>query len=644
MSKKKIKRKKSKLPPELGPQEGRMGKPGSRIKKKASAKKKGSSYYRSFVKVVTSEYAILSVLGAFIGVLAALGAWMFREMIKYSHIIFIGRENVPPTWSISDLPYGYFTVIAPAIGGIIVGLLIYYLAPEVRGGGMSHVMEAVAVKGGRIRPRVVALKALASAITIGSGGSVGREGPIVQVGSAVGSTVGQKFKMPDGWTKILVACGATGAVTATFNTPIAGVIFSLELILIELKTRSFIPLVVTSVVAKVVSNPILGDTPAFAFTEALLDKFVLKSPFELLIYLLLGVFAGLISVLFVRSVYSIEKIFDTIRTKPYIRPMIGGILIGLIALIFPQVLGVGYETVDAVLKGTDYIMPIYLLISLVFIKIIATSISVGSGGSGGFFSPSLFIGAMLGGAFGMVANNIFPDQVGPAGAYAVVGMAALFAAAGRATFTAIIMIFEMTLSYDLILPVMFACVVSDAVSSVLMKESIFTWGLAKKGVKIVHDMEVNLLEAITVKEAMVERSCVLCVTEDTSIGEVYSQILKTEHMGFPVMDRSGRCCGIITFHDVDRAMSHGYVAEPARWFCSRRPVVTYRNETLEDALQKMQKHDISHLPVVSRKEKKKLRGFITKGDVLKTYAKRHLQERKRRSYYSIFSKKKKKRS
>jgi CIC family chloride channel protein len=310
--------------------------------------------------------------------------------------------------------------------------------------------------------------------------------------------------------------------------------------------------------------------------------------------------------------------------------MVGGLLIGLIGLVFPQIFGVGYETVDSVLNGTIGLNGtnlVTLLLALVVIKLLATSISAGSGASGGIFSPSLFIGAMLGGAVGTLANMYFPETTGPAGAYAVVGMAALYAGAGRATFTSMIIIFEMTLDYHLILPVMFACVVSDAVSSVLTRDTIYTLKLRKKGVRILHDMEVNLLEALTVKDAMVPCQEVVCVPEDMTIGEVYGLILKTEHMGFPVMNKTKKCCGIITFHDVDRAMSNGYMAEPARWFCTRRPVVTYRGESLEDCLQKMQAHEISHLPVVSRKNKKKLRGFITKGDIMRTYAKKHMKKR-----------------
>jgi CIC family chloride channel protein len=371
----------------------------------------------------------------------------------------------------------------------------------------------------------------------------------------------------------------------------------------------------------------------------LIDTYVLVSPWELLIYLLLGLFAGIVGVAFVKTFYSINDLFKKWKRAPYLKPAVGGLCIGIIGLMFPQIFGVGYETVDAVLNdtlGLDGTTLVTLLLALVVVKMIATSLTIGSGGGGGVFSPSLFIGAMLGGAVGTIANIFFPGMIGPAGAYALVGMGALFASVGRATFTSIIIIFEMTLDYHLILPVMFACVVSDAISHILSKETIYTMKLKKKGIRILHDMEVNLLEALTVKKAMVPLKDVVCIPNDISIGEVYSLMMKTEHMGFPMMD-GDKCCGIVTFHDIDKAMTNGKIAEPARWFCTRRLIVTYKNESLEKALQKMRRYDISHLPVMSRKDKKVLKGFITKGDILKTYAKKHMKER----HKGLFNKKQK---
>lgn len=585
--------------------------------------------YRNIKTLMTHEYTILSALAAIIGLLSALAAWAFIRMFQYMRMAFWG---VSPNSAflgndIAHYPYGYWTILAPALGGLIVGLIIYTFAPEVGGHGIPAVMEAVAVKGGRIRRRVILVEAISSSISIGSGASVGREGPIVSINAGIGSAFAQWLKLPESWIKILVACGATGAITAAFNTPIAGVIFALEVILVEFKTRSFIPLVVTAVFAKILAVQLLGDTPAFALSKALLETYVLKSSWELGLYLLLGLVAGIVAIIFTKSLQVVQEAFARFKTKPYLKTALGGLIVGLIALLFPQVLGIGYEAVDIILKGGIDMIPFYLIIALIFIKIIATSLSLGSGSSGGMFSPSLFVGAMLGGAFGHLAMVYFPGATGPMGAYAIVGMAAVFAGMSRATFTAIIIVFEMTLDYQLILPVMFACVVANTVCSVLMKESVFTADLAKKGIRISHDMGVNVLQTMTVFEAMCPADNVTSVKESSSIGDVYNNILRSEHKGFPVMDPVGKCVGIITFHDVDKAISIGRIADPVRWHYTKDPVVAYPDETLEAALMKMEAKNYDNLPVVDRKEPCRLVGFITKGDILRAYSKRSKQDK-----------------
>jgi chloride channel protein, CIC family len=585
--------------------------------------------YRNIKTLMTHEFTILSALAAIIGLISALATWGFIRMFQYMRLAFRG---VSPTSAflgndIAHYPFGYWTILAPALGGLIVGLIIYTFAPEVGGHGIPAVMEAVAVKGGRIRRRVIVVEAISSSISIGSGASVGREGPIVSINAGIGSAFAKWLKLPESWIRILVACGATGGLTAAFNTPIAGVVFALEVILIEFKTRSFIPLVVTAVFTKILAVQLLGDTPAFALSKALLDTYVLKSSWELGLYLLLGFAAGVVAIIFTKSLQGVQEAFASFKTKPYLKTAMGGLFVGLIALLFPQVLGIGYEAVDVILKGGIDMIPFYLIIALIFIKIIATSLSLGSGSSGGMFSPSLFVGAMLGGAFGHLAMVYFPGATGPMGAYAIVGMAAVFAGMTRATFTAIIIVFEMTLDYQLILPVMFACVVANTVSSVLMKESIFTADLAKKGIRIVQDMGVNVIQTMSVYEAMCPAENVVSVRENASIGDVYNNILRTEHHGFPVMDQSEKCIGIITFHDVDKAISIGRIGDPVKWHYTKNPTVTYPDESLEAALVKMDAKNYDNLPVVDRKEPCHLVGFITKGDILRAYSKRSKKDK-----------------
>lgn len=565
------------------------------------------------VRAAVREYGLLSLLAAWVGVLAALGAVIFRLLILSFQTGFTGGTDLNVD-SVLDMPYGPLTLAAPIIGGLLVGLVVHRFAPETRGHGVPEVMAAVAKKGGVIRPRVAVVKSIASSITIGSGGSAGREGPIVQIGSALGSMVAQKIRLPKDWLKIMVACGAAGGITATFNTPIAGVIFALELILLEFKTRSFIPLVVSAVSATIISRVMLGDQPAFALSQTLLNTFVLVTPGEIFLYLLLGLMTGLVGVLFVKTLYGVEGLFDRLRIPPYLKPCVGGILISLLMLATPRVMGVGYESVNMALTGG---LALGLMLLLVVLKLMATSFTIGSGGSGGIFSPSLFIGAMLGGSFGILLNTYLPGISGPSGAYAIVGMGAFFASVSRGTFTSIIIIFEMTRNYSLILPIMFACVVSDAVSVVLMKETIYTTKLARRGLVIAHDMEVERLKMVKVKEVMVPRRRVVTVRPEWPISKVYDLILRTEHMGFPVCDGRGNCVGVVTFHDVDTAFRQGRTSSPVKELCTLDPIVAGSDETLEGVLHKMLDNGISHIPVVRGPGERRLVGFITKWDVLR---------------------------
>ncbi len=615
---------------ELAPRKGKASKAlergGHHLKKSSKRFSKPLvPYYKNVKTLMTHEYTILSALAAVIGLLSALATWGFRRMIEGMQFAFEGiRPNSGFLGNdIANYPYGYWTILGPALGGLIVGLIIYTFAPEVGGHGIPAVMEAVAVKGGRIRRRVILVEAVASSISIGSGGSVGREGPIVQINAGIGSAFAQYLKLPESWIRILVACGVTGAITAAFNTPIAGVVFALEVILIEFKTRSFIPLVVTAVFSKILAVRLMGDHPAFDLSKQLLDTYVLKSSWELGFYLLLGLVAGIVAILFAKSLQVFQSMFASFKAKPYYKTAIGGIFVGVIALIFPQVLGIGYETVDVILKGGIEVIPFYLIIALILMKIVATSLSLGSGSSGGMFSPSLFVGAMLGGAFGHLAMVYFPGATGPIGAYAIVGMAAVFAGMSRATFTAIIIVFEMTLDYQLILPVMFACVVANVVCSIFMKDSIFTSDLAKKGIRIVQDMGVNVLQSVSIFEAMSPIEKVTTVKETSSIGDVYNSIMRTEHQAFPVVDNDGKLAGIITFHDVDQAISIGRIADPVKWHYSKDPTVAHPDDTLESALMKMEAKDFDNLPVVDRNDKHRILGFITKNDILRAYSKRN---------------------
>jgi CIC family chloride channel protein len=322
--------------------------------------------------------------------------------------------------------------------------------------------------------------------------------------------------------------------------------------------------------------------------------------------------------------YGTENFFEKLSIQPYFKPVIGGLFVGGIGLFLPQLFGVGYETLSSVLNETIITSSVLFLLILCVGKIIANSLTLGSGGSGGVFSPSLFIGGMLGGAFGIIVHSFYPELTATYGAYALVGMAAVFAGMSRGTLTAIIIVFEMTLNYNIILPLMFACVVSDAVSTFLSKETMYTKKLKMKGVNITHDMEVEVLNSVFVKDAMVEK--VITVSEETTIRELAHLIQVTEHMGFPVLDSDGKLIGIITHHDIRNAILEDKYDLKVKDVKSKSLVFAHPNDTLDDTINTMVERGVSHLPVVEPSDPTRLVGFITKGDILRAHHKKRIVE------------------
>jgi len=579
-------------------------------------------FQRSLIGYIRSvflrEYAKLSILAAMIGCAAAFIAIGFRYLILFFQDIFFSGG----TPLHNDL--GVMIVIIPAIGAVFVGLITHFWAPETKGAGVAEVMQAVQVNKGRVRKRVPIAKALASSLTIGSGGSAGREGPIVQIGASFASIVGRFFKLTSTEMRIMVACGAAGGIAATFNTPIAGAIFALELLLLEFKTRSFVPLIISSVFATVVSRNVLGDYPTF--DVGLEFGQTSPSPFELVLYLLLGLLAGLIGVLFIKTLYKIDDVFAAIKMAPYTKPVLGALMVGAIALFYPSIMGVGYDTVGMALNGEmDGLFPkqlsllpiVVLVCTLLFMKLIATSLTLGSGGSGGVFAPSLFLGAMLGSAFGMAAIEFFPGETTGYGAFALVGMAAVLAATSRATLTAILMLFELTSTYEIILPLMFACVVSDVVSSLLTKETIYTAKLAKRGIKYVHDLEANILEYVRVKDAMYTDFTI--VRPDMTLDDIEDFELETGEKGFPVIDQDGKLRGIVTATDVRKAYDKGMEKAVIREIMTKRVVTVFPDDSLQSVVEKMVLRDIGHIPVIDPGNPNRLLGMLDRESVLERY-------------------------
>ncbi|MGY5860351.1 MAG: chloride channel protein [Candidatus Thorarchaeota archaeon] len=561
-------------------------------------------------------------LGALVGVVSGITAVLFRYLIIAISSLFV---IVPAILGV----FGWLVI--PVLGGLIVAFIVVRYAPEAKGHGVPEVMEAYVLQNGKMRLRVPLLKSLASAICIGSGGSCGREGPIAQIGAGVGSALATRLNLDKKETKTLLLCGLSSGIAATFNAPLGGALFGIEILAGGILGFSILPVILSSVVATAVADLILGDTVSF-----IVHGFTLGHPIELIFYLILGIVLGIASVIWMRGFYFIEDMFEKIRVTPYALPAIGGTLIGLLAIgtlylenvfgyvgafgtqpVYPAIMGVGYAFIDASLAGS---VAIGALLVFGILKILATSFTLGSGGSGGVFAPTLFIGAAFGGALGLVFSVFVPGLVPETSVitFALVGMAALFAGSGRAPITCIVIIMEMTQDYFLILPLMIAVSASFLVSSLIEKESIYTMKLSRRGVQISQGTHIGALKSVTVKEIMTESPTVLSPEMTTS--EVFKIIDETHHTKFPVIVDENKVIGILIAEDLFQA--------PKREDGKENLVKDLMNPdflhlslgcTMDGALQAMMARDEGHAVIVHPVRPDIMIGYITKADVLKAY-------------------------
>lgn len=553
------------------------------------------------------------IIAIIIGILGGFAGIGIRTMILWISELSFGAgnnflENVMNTsW--------YWILIIPAIGGLIVGPIIYFFAPEAKGHGVPEVMEAILLKGGAIRPRVAFLKAVASAITIGTGGSVGREGPIIQIGSSIGSTVGQFFRVPSKRLKTLVGCGAAAGIAAAFNAPIAGALFAVEIILMDFAVAQFSPIVISSVMATVISRNFEGDFAAF-----IVPKYQLVSPYEIGFYFILGALSGLTAYLFIKSLYMSEDFFDNKLKMPgYLKPALGGLIIGIIALTFPQIMGVGYDSINNALYGN---MIWYIALILIFLKIIATSITLGSGGSGGIFAPSLFMGAMLGYFFGSFVHQYFPDITATPGAYALVAMGGLVAGTTRAPITAIIIVFELTNDYHIILPLMITCIISTILSARFSSESIYTLKLLLRNIGIKEGVETNVMDSIDVKDVYSTDFESINATDNFS--QVVNSIISGKEFDFPVLTEGGRILGIISLNDIKDYL---FEKDSLQNLLIAGDIANTNFDTITPddncgtAMEKLRYSRYEGLPVIEKKGSEKIIGFIRRKEILDAYHK-----------------------
>jgi CIC family chloride channel protein len=453
--------------------------PASRLRLPPSATARRADWLRS-------HPVMLVPMAVTVGAITGLGAVGFRSLITVFTKMFTGVSDYSGLGRVASTHWPglgfWFLVAVPVIAGAVYGPLVYRFAPEARGHGVPEVMYAVAERGGRIAPQVTIVKALASALCIGGGGSVGREGPIVQIGSAAGSAVAQLLRLNSDRMRLLVACGAAGGISATFNTPLAGAFFAIELILRTVAAEAFGAVVLSSVTAAVVGRALLGDHPFLA-----LPAFAVRNPIEYLLYTALGVGAGVLGVAFSKLLYLIEDLCDWVWRGPeWARPAVGGLVLGGLLVALPQMYGVGYPVLESAISG-HYVVG--MLLVLMVGKMVATSLTIGIGGSGGVFAPTLFIGAMAGTAFGTTVHHWWPAFTEPPGAYGLIGMGAVLGAATRAPITAVVILFELTGEYSIILPLMAAVVMAAGTGRLLSKTTIYTAKLWRRGVDLGTDAD-----------------------------------------------------------------------------------------------------------------------------------------------------------
>ena len=538
----------------------------------------------------------LSILG---GIVAGLGAVFFRDLISVVHnLFFLGtvsfsynaNQHTPPG------PWGPWIILVPVVGAAGVTFLVTRFAPEAKGHGVPEVMDSVHYGKGMIRPVVAVIKSLASALCIGTGGSVGREGPIVQIGSSFGSMIGQALRMTPKQRITLLAAGAAGGIAATFNTPIGAILFAVELILNEVSTSTLVPVAISAVTATYFGRLFFGVHPSFVIPALTGPYLSLESPAILVAYAGLGVLMGGASALFVRVLYFTEDLFSRRSFRnPYLRHMSAMLALGAMFYLVMRftgqyhVEGVGYATVQDILSRSLTSLPLLLL--LFVLKLAATSITLGSGGSGGVFSPSLFLGAASGGAFGTILLMIFPSLGIRPEAFAVAGMAGVVGGSTGAALTAIIMIFEMTLDYSAIVPIAITVAFSYAVRKALLRESIYTMKLSRRGRVIPDAFRVSFLSLRNVGQIMTR--AVVLVPASASLARLHRAAKSHPDSAWFVVTQREYAVGIIARQDIPMDLSRGkfslgYARATMRPFSSAGA-----EETVFDAVSRMRSEGTS---------------------------------------------------
>ncbi len=575
---------------------------------------------------LSSRYIIF--LASLVGVVSGLGAFIFYFLLEVATKFFLsGLDSFTPPLAGGETEVAHFDFhlgivplpVVVALGGLLSGYIVYTFAPEAEGHGTDAVIRAFHRMRGVIRARVPIVKTIASAITIGSGGSAGREGPIAQIGAGFGSLLATLLKLSDRDRRTLVICGVAGGIGSIFRSPFGGAMFGIEVLYRkDTEVDAIVPAFVSSIVAFLVFDVIMcyiAGTPFGLLPVFKVPTVTISSPLEFPLYVLVSVLATGFGILYIKTFYAVHDIFKRFSIPNHFKPAIGGFLTGIIGLYLPGVLGMGYGYVQLAIDGKLAVTVIFLLI---IGKIIATSFTVSSGGSGGVFAPSIVIGSMVGAFVGDLFHQILPGVVVQPEAYVLVGMSAFIAAVAKTPLAAILMVLEMCGGYTLLPALMIAATLAYYLSG---DYSIYAEQVSNRAESPAHsgEMSVDVLKNVKVEEAMVPADKVMTVSPYQKIVDVLGLMEKTGHMGFPVV-REGRLVGIVTFEDIERVPIEERGNKRVRDIMTREIVVTYPDETLEDALIKLVEKDIGRLPVVDRNDERRLLGLITRSDIMKAHA------------------------
>jgi len=550
------------------------------------------------------------ILAALLGFLAGFASTFFRWMIEFFESIFSVKG-----FSLAGIPpqtYPFLLPLMPMLGGLFIGLICKYFPNAVKENGVHKVMYAVALNDGKVRKRTIASCAVTSSITIGSGGSAGREGPTVQIGAAVGSTIGQLLHLSTERMRVLVGCGAAAGIAASFNAPLAGVLFALEIILGDFAIHTFSPIIIASVIGTVTGRALEGNEVTFN-----VPVHELVHPTEIIFYLALGMLCGIVARLFTFMYFYIQQVFEEkLKTADIYKPAIGGLIVGMISIFMPQILGNGYDVMEQALTGQMFWGLAFLL---VFMKIICTSITLGSGGMGGVFAPSLFIGAMVGTAFGSSVHFIFPTLSASAETYSVVGMGAVAGAVMQAPLTNILMLFELTNDYTLILPIMATCIAASYTYQRFTKHSIYMQNLLNKGINIRHGREASIMNSIKVQDVM--STDITTIAQEMPFRKILETISYSKNFYFPVLDNRGDMTGILSFSDIREVIFEEQLGDllVAGELANTKVYSLTPQQNLNEAMEIFSQLDVDQLPVVRSEDKLKVIGMLTRGDMMASY-------------------------